>query len=156
MNKIVLWIGGILIIIGGIYAISIYNKESEVSVNIPNTESVLGCYVATLSKDVYSLKISSQDEEKVSGTLVFKNFQKDSSQGTFSGTYKDGILFGNYNFRSEGTDSVMQIVFKKSGDDFIRGYGDFNEDATQFSDLGKVNYDPNQTFKKSATCATSL
>lgn len=165
-DKIVAAIVAILLIVGAFYIISAYvNKEPEVAENTypnhtpgskGNTQNVVGCYVATLGKDVYSLKISSQEEKNVSGTLVFKNFQKDSSSGTFKGTYENGILLGDYSFRSEGMDSTMQVIFKKSGSDFVRGYGPLNPDGARFSDLTKITYDPAQTFKATATCATSL
>ena len=29
--------------------------------------------------------------------------------------YKNGILLGDYSFQSEGTNSVMQVIFKKLG-----------------------------------------
>jgi len=164
-TKAVTWIIIILLVLGALYAVSAYvRNEPEVvgsntsTNNTPKeeTESVLGCYVATLAKDVYSLKISSQTGEQVLGTLVFKNFEKDSSHGTFTGTYKDGVLLGNYSFSSEGTNSLMQVIFKKSGNDFIRGYGPVDASGTKFSDLSKITYDSNQTFKASQTCVTSL
>lgn len=116
------------------------------------TASIVGCYVArTPSKDVYTLNVQSQIGDNVSGNLAFKNFEKDSSSGTFIGTYKDGILLGDYSFRSEGMDSVMQVAFKKSGNDFVRGYGDLNSGGTRFTDTSKLTYDPSSPlslFKK--------
>ena len=121
------------------------------------TESgIKGCYVAHLAKDVYSLKISSQDGDMVEGTLVFKNFEKDSSSGTFKGTYANEILLGDYSFQSEGTYSVMQVVFKKSGNAFVRGYGETTEGGTRFADVNKLTYDQSYVFEPVAECATSL
>lgn len=121
-------------------------------------DDVRGCYVATLAKDVYSLAILSQEKEKVSGTLVFKNFEKDSSAGTFEGEYKDGILFGEYAFRSEGMDSLMQVIFKKTENGFQRGFGDVDEETgTTFTDLNAITYDNQYEFVKTdEPCRMSL
>ncbi len=116
------------------------------------TESIVGCYVATLGKDVYTLKVDSQAGDTFKGRLSFKNFEKDSSSGTYEGTYKDGILLGNYSFTSEGMDSVVETIFKKSGNSFVRGFGEMNATGDRFADTSKITYDPNQTFILSSTC----
>src|SRR5689334_4035499 len=110
---IVLIVAALLLIWAGI-ASKVETPKEDLS-----QASIKGCYVATIGKDVYTLNILSQNGEKVEGTLSFKNFEKDSSSGTFKGTYKDGILLGDYSFTSEGMDSVMQVIFKKFGDDFM-------------------------------------
>lgn len=116
--------------------------------------SIRGCYVATLGKDVYRLTVLSQQGDSFKGTLSFKNFEKDSSSGTFNGSYTDGILLGEYAFQSEGTYSVMQVVFKKSGDDFVRGYGETKEEGTRFVDTNAITYDSSPVFEASTECAT--
>ncbi len=146
----------VLIAIIGTF-IAFWAKQKPVEVpNPPATsqvESIKGCYVATLAKDVYTLKVLSQTGENFIGTLEFKNFQKDSSSGTYVGTYKDGILLGDYAFRSEGMDSVMQVIFKKIGNDFVRGYGDLTATGDRFTDISKVTFDNAQTFKPDPNCA---
>ena len=117
--------------------------------------SVVGCYAVRNSNDVYTLNIKSQTDTNFSGTLAFKNFEKDSSSGTFNGTYKDGILLGEYSFQSEGTNSIMEVIFKKSGDNFIRGYGDVTAEGTKFTDIDNIIYDESSllaVFKKE-TCS---
>ena len=118
---------------------------------VEESRSVLGCYIAGTPKDVYTLHIQSQEGEYASGTLVFKNFEKDSSSGTFIGTYKSGILLGDYAFQSEGLDSVIQVIFKKSGENFVRGYGEVNAEGNRFIDLNNITYDSSSSlsvFKK--------
>ena len=112
-------------------------------------KSVVGCYEAQLGKDLYSLAILSQVGETFEGTLRFKNYQKDSSSGPYIGTYIDGILFGEYSFQSEGMDSLIQVIFKKSGDGFIRGYGDMNASGDRFANLNNITYDSSVVFKLS-------
>ncbi len=136
-------------------------KDTAVVVNtpsVPQTENIRGCYSLTNGKDLYTLTIQSQNGKQFAGTLAFKNFEKDSSSGTYNGTYDNGILLGDYAFRSEGMDSVMQVVFKKEGDTFVRGYGDLTSDGTHFTDLSKITYDsslPLTVFKKGACTVPS-
>jgi hypothetical protein len=154
-NTHIIW-AFIIIIVIGILIFFGFRKEKDVAVIPPaETASIEGCYTARIINDVYTLNIQSQEGEKVSGTLAFKNFEKDSSSGTFAGTYKDGILLGDYAFRSEGMDSVTQVIFKKMGDNFVRGYGDVDGSGTHFTDLKNITYDassPLSLFKKTA-CA---
>ncbi len=141
----------LIIIIGGVVY---FSKKPAPQNPIVVEDLIEGCYVASLSKDVYTLTILSQQGETVVGTLSFKNYQKDSSSGTFNGTYKDGILFGDYSFNSEGMDSVMQVIFKKQGNDFVRGYGDVDATGTRFTDLYNITYDTKAVFVASE-CAVS-
>jgi hypothetical protein len=147
----------LIIAIIGIFAFKLSQKNNpDISNNGNNsvpeqTSSIAGCYVSRTGKDVYTLNIKQEEGDSISGSLSFQNFEKDSSSGTFNGTYDDGILLGDYAFRSEGMDSVMQVIFKKSGDDFIRGYGDVNADGTSFTDIHNITFDPSSTlnvFKK--------
>ena len=132
----------------GIYFV--FRGEKAAAPVVTVQDSVLGCYTATLGQDVYTMSINTQQGENVSGTLAFKNFEKDSSSGTFSGTYKDGILLGIYSFNSEGMQSDLQVIFKKTNDGFIRGYGDMNQAGDRFADLNNITYDTTYTFKPSA------
>lgn len=102
--------------------------------------SIVGCYRAGTDKDVFTLHVTSLTGTSASGTLEFKNYQKDSSSGVFQGTYDSGVLLGNYSFRSEGMDSVMQVIFKRTGDNFVRGYGSLDSTGTKFSNLDTVTY----------------
>lgn len=138
----------------GAVVFSLLKNNDQKQVELPPKEevaSILGCYVARIGQDVYTMNIQSENGGNVSGTLDFDNFEKDSSSGVFTGTYKDGILLGDYAFQSEGMDSIMQVIFKKSGDDFVRGYGEVNQEGTSFVDPMQVEYDassPLSLFKK--------
>lgn len=151
----------IVVILGLIVYLQFGKPQSQVVVEntneTMNEEDIVGCYVATLAKDVYTININSQIGESVKGTLTFDNFEKDSSSGTFEGTYKDGILFGEYSFQSEGMDSVMQVIFKKQGNDFVRGFGPVNATGDAFVDVNDVTYDTSVVFKATTgECADSL
>jgi hypothetical protein len=136
-----------------------FNSQKIRTDDAPLVHSIEGCYVALLGQDVYTLNILSQNGENIEGRLVFKNFQKDSSSGTYKGTYKDGILLGDYAFQSEGTDSVMQVIFKKVGDNFVRGYGEMIAEGTRFADTSKIDYNSAFSYEYKKTnmgCAVSL
>lgn len=122
------------------------------------SSSILGCYAAINGNDRYTLRIASQNGTAVTGTLEFKNYEKDSSSGLFTGTYENGILLGNYAFQSEGMNSQMQVIFKNSANAFVRGYGPVNTEGTRFTDLNQISYDassPLAVFKK-GECAASV
>lgn len=115
---------------------------------IVTESSIAGCYVATLGQDVYTLTVTSQTGKSFTGNLSFKNFEKDSSSGTFVGEYKEGFLLGDYSFQSEGMFSVMQVIFKRVGNDFVRGFGDVDDETgTRFTDLTTITYDSSAVFK---------
>lgn len=144
----------IVIIVLGILAYGLFRKDTVVSTPNPSdnndtaqVESVAGCYVSTTGRDLYTLNIQMQTGENVSGKLAFKNFEKDSSSGIFTGKYKDGILLGDYTFQSEGLQSQMQVIFKKEGDNFVRGYGPVDsETGTKFTDLSEITFDSSSTL----------
>ncbi|HEV7702429.1 MAG TPA: hypothetical protein VGO63_03265 [Candidatus Paceibacterota bacterium] len=148
----------IVVAVIGFFAFILLGKNPDLAYVPPTADeasSIKGCYVATLSKDVYTLSILSEEGENVSGNLSFKNFEKDSSSGTFTGTYKDGILLGDYSFDSEGSHSVMQVIFKAQPDGFVRGYGDVDSTGQRFTDLSNITYDDSAVFRKSPNCIVS-
>lgn len=160
-NNFRIFIGLIIVILIGVF-IYYFNSNKVIEESIPTPvfveDSILGCYVATLGKDIYAITLLEEDKGNVSGRLAFNNYEKDSSSGSFKGTYVDGILLGNYAFNSEGMNSDMQVIFKKVGDTFVRGYGDVNTegDKVLFKDLSSITYDTNVVFVKDADCSTAF
>ena len=151
MKKLLIILGIIIIIILALLFLS-HKKESQEAI-IPNTtEPIIGCYVAHLAKDVYTLRVDSQNGETFSGELSFNNYEKDSSKGLYSGTYKDGILLGEYSFDSEGMHSTRQVIFKKENNNFIEGFGDYDESGENLVDINNITYNPNTTFTFTTEC----
>ncbi len=149
--KIVLPIAAVILII----VLAYYGKTTKVQVQAPAPDpetSVLGCYMASLSKDVYTMNITSQNDKQISGMLSFKNFEKDSSKGTFLGVYNGGLLVADYFFSSEGIDSKMQVIFRKDGNNFVRGFGPMDKSGEKFADFNNIKFDSKQTFAPSADC----
>lgn len=127
-------------------------KKQEMT---PESASIIGCYSAMLERDVYTLTITSEHRGTVLGSVSFDNFEKDSSSGTFVGTYNDGLLVGDYSFQSEGMSSVRQLAFQKVDNGFVPGFGEVQvvDDRETFVDTTALSYDNSYTFIKQATCA---
>lgn len=141
----------------------VYLSSHETTTVITETptssaESLLGCYVFQSGNDIYTLEIrdeiAKENSLQISGVLSYDNFQKDSSSGSFIGTYTDGVLIGNYSFMSEGSHSERQIAFKKQENTFIAGYGPYEtvNDIETFTDIHAISYDSKQEFTKSTQC----
>lgn len=124
----------------------VITTSSFVYYKTTSVESIKGCYVAYLARDVYSLTILTQLDNQIEGELRINNFEKDSSFGTIRGTYKNGILTADYTFMSEGVESVGPVIFKKTGDAFLRGYGETNAAGDSFADINKVIFDSSVVY----------
>ncbi len=118
------------------------------------TSGIEGCYVNRTGKDVYTLVIQYEKRGNVAGMLAYNNYQKDSSSGSFAGTFANNLLLGNYSFDAEGMHSDRQVIFKKVGNDFIQGFGPVKIEGNkeELADLNKVTYDPKSTFVKNKEC----
>jgi len=89
-----------------------------------NNAKLASCYQGIVGKSNSLIQLSSQSNSEVSGTLIFQNYEKDSTYGDFVGKYVDNKLIASFTFQSEGTESVREIIFTKdgknlSGDGFI-------------------------------------
>ena len=138
-------------VIAGVF---VYYQESrhgssKSDILVTSEEPITGIYVGYLAKDVYTLTISSQQGELVEGELDINNAEKDSSTGTIKGTYKNGILLADYTFKSEGTESVGWVAFKKVEDGFIRGYGEVDQGTeTRLINANNLTFDSSVVYKK--------
>jgi hypothetical protein len=160
-TKIVLSFLIIILLLAGGYFFSKKNETVNIVVDnnpAPQISSIKGCYVAHLSKDVYVLDIESQTDGSVTGMLAYNNYQKDSSSGSFTGTYDGSILLGNYSFDSEGMHSDRQVIFKKADNGFIQGFGAVTTIGNKevFTDPQAVTYDPKSTFVASENCTENF
>ncbi|CAN5840198.1 hypothetical protein BH11BAC7_BH11BAC7_00990 [soil metagenome] len=84
------------------------------------------CYRYINNKDTVILKIL-ETNGAIGGTLMYNFFEKDKNTGTFKGEMKGNLLIAQYTFMSEGMESVRAVAFKKSGENFIEGYGESEE-----------------------------
>lgn len=113
--------------------------------------NIIGCYEAGADEDVYTMTIENVSSDgDISGYLEFDNYQIDSSQGPFEGVYDGKHIYAEYQFESEGMESVMEVAFERQGDDFVRGVG---EDGTMFTNTEMISYESNDlSFFEKVPC----
>ena len=104
------------------------------------------CYHGVVGNSNSLIQISSQSNSEVSGTLIFQNYEKDSSYGDFVGKYADNKLTATFTFQSEGVESVREILFTKdgknlSGDGFIYTPAENCTDVLYNQGLGLIPFD---------------
>jgi len=80
----------------------------------PSNPQLFACYHAQVGSSNALLEINEQKGEKTSGSLIFQNYEKDSSYGEFTGVYADKKLTISYTFKSEGVESTRPIIFEQS------------------------------------------
>lgn len=121
------------------------SDTTEVKVMIPAQT----CYVGSIGRDSIFLKVE-RFPHVVTGTLEYKNYEKDRSSGGIDGKMKGDTLLADYMFTSEGTQSVAQVVFLLQGDTAIEGYGDKEEKDGKmvFKDPGKITFEKSVVLNK--------
>lgn len=129
------------------------NDKKSTEENVPETKETTGtqCYLYASASDTISLNIT-QNNEAVSGTLVYKLKEKDSNTGTIQGIIKDNMILADYTFMSEGVSSVRQVAFKKDGDNLVEGYGEIvdNNNKTSFKNPDSLTFDASFKIAKTA------
>ncbi|RZJ30485.1 MAG: hypothetical protein EOO48_04845 [Flavobacterium sp.] len=100
------------------------------------------CYQYASDKDTVSMTLA-MSANNANGELIYKLAEKDRNTGTFSGTFIGDTLFADYTFDSEGTSSVREAVFLKSGDKLIEGNGEMEERSNKmcFKNPKKISFD---------------
>jgi hypothetical protein len=99
------------------------------------------CYAYISGKDSILLSVR-QHEGKVSGELVYAIYEKDRNTGSISGKMSGDTLYAEYNFISEGSPSIREVVFLKKADTFTEGYGTPEEKngKTIFADKTAISF----------------
>jgi hypothetical protein len=82
-----------------------------------------GCYAYVKNRDTASLTLRLAGEE-ITGDLSYKLFEKDSNKGTIAGEIKGDTIIAEYDFNSEGTRSIREIVFLKKDGKLYEGFGE--------------------------------
>jgi hypothetical protein len=116
-----------------------------------SSANVSGCYWKILKRDTLAISLE-QTDNSVTGKLNFNNFEKDASSGLVHGIVEGDIIKLWYNFASEGMNSVMEIYFKKQGDQLFRGIGpvDAKGDTSYYTNHSDITYSQDQSFTKLA------
>ena len=98
----------------------------------------LNCYRYATETDTIILKVIHVGNS-ITGTLVYSLKEKDKNKGTIQGNMRGDLLVADYTFMSEGIQSTRQVAFKKEGNSFVEGYGDFkNLDSLNFNTSMKL------------------
>ena len=83
--------------------------------------AVRECYLYVSDYDTIKMNITIH-ENKVSGSLEYKYYEKDKNTGTINGELRENKLSAIYSFMSEGVKSTRQVIFQKKGETFTEGY----------------------------------
>ena len=88
--------------------------------------STTHCYAYTSARDTILLTII-RTGDSVTGTLVYRLREKDSNTGTIRGRISGEIMVADYTFMSEGMLSIRQVAYKKEGEAWVEGYGEYTK-----------------------------
>jgi hypothetical protein len=128
-------------------------KEAEIKTDKDSTaissNGNKNCYQFINNRDTVTLNTVNQNDS-ITGYLSYSYFEKDKSSGEISGKMTGDLLVADYVFESEGTTSVRQVAFKKSGDTFLEGYGDLEErdGKTYLKNPESLDYSHSNPLKK--------
>lgn len=109
----------------------------------PKLDSTVNvCYLAVVEKDSVVLNAHMKGDS-VTGSLSFKMYEKDHSDGSFRGKMYGDTLRAIYNFVSEGMESVSEIAFLRKDSLLIQGYGPAKEVDGKFvfKDFSAVKFE---------------
>ena len=111
----------------GLFA-SCINQNGKQKDSTQKTQSnLVNCYRYTNNNDTILLRTINVGEA-ITGLLVYDFNQKEKIAGTIQGSMRGDLLIVNFTSFSEGNQSARrQVVFKKSGNDFIEGHGETEE-----------------------------
>lgn len=104
--------------------------------------TVDGCYLGNMGKDTVTLHIKTNHDE-VSGELDYKFREKDRNSGTVSGQILgDTLLLLDYQFMSEGIQSMRQVAFLIKDGKLIEGHGPMEEleGKLKFTDIQQLTF----------------
>ena len=111
-----------------------------------------GCYRMVINRDTARMRLNVVDS-LVTGELKYHWFEKDRNEGSVKGVIRDSLLILDYTFRSEGTLSVRQVVFKLAGTSLVEGQGYMTtHDTVRYKDIYQLQYQYAYPFIK-ISCA---
>jgi hypothetical protein len=126
-------------------------QESTKKTEVKTTQTET-CYQHTKDSSTIKLNITIKDN-MVTGNLLYDYYQKDRSAGKIKGELKSDTLFANYVFVSEGVESEREVVFIKTVNGWVEGYGEIDDKdgKVKFKDKSKITFDNNVVLKET-TC----
>ena len=125
-------------------------QESTTKTEVKTTQTET-CYKHTKDSSTIRLNVIINDN-MITGNLTYDYYQKDKSKGTIKGQLKSDTLFADYTFMSEGVESVREVVFIKTANGWIEGYGEIDDKDGKvvFKNRNKITFDNNVVLKETA------
>jgi hypothetical protein len=125
-------------------------QESTTKTEVKTTQTET-CYQHTKDSSTIKLNIKIYDS-MVTGNLLYDYYQKDRSAGKIKGELKSDTLFANYTFVSEGVESEREVVFLKTVNGWVEGYGEIDDKdgKVMFKDKSKITFDNNVVLRETA------
>ena len=126
------------------------NQESTTKTEVKTTQTET-CYQHTKDSSTIRLNVTINDN-MITGNLTYDYYQKDKSKGTIKGQLKSDTLFADYTFMSEGVESVREVVFIKTANGWVEGYGEIDDKDGKvvFKNRNKITFDNNVVLKETA------
>lgn len=133
---------------------NVKKADTNVVMNNPaipksDTYSFEGCRQMIIGKDTAYIALQ-ESGDSLYGPLEYKRFEKDSNKGKVRLIKKAGRAEGWYNFKSEGMNSVRQIIFEIKGDSLAEAYGDIvmKGDTAMFKYPHALQFEEKHSFVK--------
>ena len=125
-------------------------QESTTKTQVKTTQTET-CYQHTKDSSTIRLNVIINDN-MITGNLTYDYYQKDKSKGTIKGQLKSDTLFADYTFMSEGVESVREVVFIKTANGWVEGYGEIDDKDGKvvFKNRNKITFDNNVVLKETA------
>jgi hypothetical protein len=105
-------------------------SEQDKTVEAVVRPAIVQCYENQGGTDTVQLRLT-DSAGIVSGDLNYRIQGKDANHGSFTGKMFGDTLIADYNFRSEGVQSVRQIAFLKKDSFLVEGFGPVNQVGKQ-------------------------
>lgn len=105
------------------------------------------CFAKMTANDTVILKFTARDT-LVEGVLSYRYSEKDKNEGTINGVMRGDTLIADYNFISEGINSVRQVIFLKRNNRMIEGFGNVVDDRGKmvFENTAALTFDESLTL----------
>lgn len=122
-------------------------KETDVKEKAETSQ----CYLYQTEKDTVTLNIVLNGDQ-ITGMLSYQFYEKDANRGSISGIFKGDTLIADYTFKSEGVESVRQVVFLKTDEGLEEGFGESVEvdGKSKFKDINSLKFSENLSLKKTS------
>lgn len=132
-----------------IFASCNQEKKQESTKTEVKTTQTETCYQHTKDSSTIKLNIAIKDNI-ATGNLIYDYYQKDKSRGTIKGEIKSDTLFAEYTFISEGIESIREVVFLKTVNGWVEGYGEIDDKdgKVSFKNRNKITFDNNALLKQ--------